>query len=198
MTLKRFPVTVVKFLVSAGLCLVVGVAWHEIVGHCLVGVAMGDRIEWITILGLRVWPAIEWQGWPKVYGECNLAGALSGPSENIMLLGGSLSTWCVSCVAVVMLWLRRWPRRVRYVLAWLSIWWIDLLTYTLPSWGLRRSIFWGMIYSEPYEAATALGIPGAVFQAFAVGTGPLLAVALGVRLWLDRRARRRDFVRPTE
>jgi hypothetical protein len=68
----------------------------------------------------------------------------------------------------------------------LSILWIDLFTYTLPSWGFRRSILWGPVYSEPYEAAVALGINGQAFRAFVIIT--CCAMLLSVILhWLRGR-----------
>lgn len=42
--------------------------------------------------------------------------------------------------------------------------WGPLLTYTLPTWGLRRSIFWGGRVAEPCDAAVALGMPRHLFQ----------------------------------
>jgi hypothetical protein len=114
-----------------------------------------------------------------------------------MELGGSASTWLVSVAAIGLLWLRRWrrPGRVhrpgrgwpRVVLILLGLWWIDLFTYTLPTWGLRRSIFWGGTKSEPYEAAVALGVPGWLFQTFVIVSSLALATAWTTYL---NRARR--------
>jgi hypothetical protein len=107
-----------------------------------------------------------------------------------MELAGSMSTWCVAVLAVSLLWLRRWRGATRWILIGLSLWWIDLMTYLLPTWGIRRSILWGGRDSEPYQAATALGIPGPVVQAFGVVTSLMLAAALVTRLVRDQRARR--------
>jgi hypothetical protein len=113
-----------------------------------------------------------------------------------MELGGSASTWLVSVAAIGLLWLRRWrrPGRVhrpgrgwpRVILILLGLWWIDLFTYTLPTWGLRRSILWGGTKSEPYEAAIALGVPGWLFQAFVVVSSIALATAWVVGIVRDR------------
>jgi hypothetical protein len=38
------------------------------------------------------------------------------------------------------------------VLSTIGLWSLDLLTFMLPSFGLRRYYFAGTTYSEPYEA----------------------------------------------
>jgi hypothetical protein len=81
-----------------------------------------------------------------------------------MSFGGAASTWLVSVIAVCLLWMRQWRGRARRVLAWLGVWWIDVFTYLMPSWGLKRSVLWGGTHSEPYEAAVALGAPGWAMQ----------------------------------
>ncbi|HUU84027.1 MAG TPA: hypothetical protein VM243_11040 [Phycisphaerae bacterium] len=157
--------------------LILGTACHEVLGHGLTGVLVGGRIGYVEILGVQVWPELGWHGWPDTYGLCAVTDVPDGTAGAVMRLAGSMSTWLVSVLAVALLWLRRWRGWPRFVLVCLSIWWIDLLTYTLPSWGLRRSILWGPVYSEPYEAAIALGVRGWAFQAFAIGTSALLATA---------------------
>ena len=107
-----------------------------------------------------------------------MEGIETATGDQLMRLGGSMSTWIVSVVAVTLLWLRRWRPWSRAVLLLLGIWWIDLFTYTLPVWGLRRSVLWGGQYAEPFEAAVALGVPGWLFQAFVVGSCIALVVAL--------------------
>jgi hypothetical protein len=77
-----------------------------------------------------------------------------------------MSTFVVAAIAAYLLWRYR-PRGVkRAALFCLSLWATDLLTFTLPSFGLRRYVWSGTRYSEPYTAAVALGIPGPLFQAF--------------------------------
>jgi len=72
------------------------------------------------------------------------------------------------------------------VLVVLSLWWIDLFTYLLPSWGIRRSVFWGQSsHSEPVEAAIGLGIPRAAFQLLAVASCVLMAAVLAASIWRD-------------
>ena len=153
-----------------------------IVGHGLVGAFCGGRITYVEILGVQLWPGLKWLGWQGHYGGIDFIGLFSARGRDLMGLAGSMSTWCVAVVAVVLLWIKKWQSWRRTCLAALSIWWVDLFTYTLPSWGFRRSILWGRVYSEPYEAAVALGIPGPLFQTFVVGSSLILAAALAVRL----------------
>ncbi|HVP12294.1 MAG TPA: hypothetical protein VMV94_14040 [Phycisphaerae bacterium] len=179
-----------RFFISVGLLLatfVVGTLWHELVGHGLVGTLAGGRITHVRILGLDLWPEVRWCGLEMAYGRCQVDDIPTSTGEKICSLGGSLSTWCVAVAATILLWVRRWRRPWRTMLIYLSIWWIDLLTYILPTWGLRRSILWGGTYSEPYEAAVSLGIPGAAVQVFVFGSSFLLAAALIVCLARDRR-----------
>ncbi len=180
------PLLCLTYVVLLGLSLAVGTLWHELVGHGLTGVAAGGRIVRLHVLGVDLWPQLRWDGWSGGYGSIRVTGIPTQTGKKVYRLAGSLSTWCVSVVAVSLLWLRSWRGLPRAVMVCLSLWWIDLLSYTLPSWGLRRSILWGGVYSEPYEAANALGIPGPLFQAFAVGTSTLLLAALILRLVRDR------------
>lgn len=182
--IRRFLLHVI--LPIAG-CMIVGTAWHEVVGHGLTGVWFGGTITDVEIMGARVYPHFEWRGWSGYYGRIWVDGIDTARGEAWMLLGGAASTWLVSVVAVGLLWMRRWRGWPRRVLAWLGIWWIDLFTYMMPSWGLRRSILWGGTVSEPYEAAVALGAPGWAVQVFVIFSCALLAIALAIRL---RRAAR--------
>ncbi|MEK6643472.1 MAG: hypothetical protein AABZ08_06140 [Planctomycetota bacterium] len=156
-----------------------GVICHEVIGHGGVGILAGGRVIQVEILGLDIWPHLAWRGWKGHYGECHVDGITDTRSQAWMALGGALSTWLVATTATGLLLARRWRQKTRWVLACLSLWWIDLLTYTLPSWGLPRSILWGQrTFSEPYEAARALGLPGTLFQLLAVTTSAALLAAL--------------------
>jgi hypothetical protein len=180
----------------AAASLIVGTVWHEVVGHGLTAVAGGGRIERVEILGAEVYPQIRWLAWKGQYGFCDTAGVTSGTKENLVGLMGSMSTWLVAVAAALLLWVKHWGVMARVLLAAMSCWWIDLLTYTLPSWGLHRSVFWGQShFSEPYQAAVALGIPGWAFQAFSVATSILLAVTTVLALI---RARPRPIARVAE
>ncbi len=156
-----------------------GVICHELLGHGGVGILAGGRVVQVEILGLDIWPRLAWRGWQGHYGECHVDGITDPRGQAWMALGGALSTWLVSVTATGLLLARRWKRPTRWVLACFSLWWIDLLTYTLPSWGLPRSILWGQrTFSEPYEAARALGLPGPAFQFLAVSASVALLAAL--------------------
>ncbi len=168
-----------RIVLLLALCQIVGTAWHEVVGHGLTGVLCGGRIESVVVLGVRAYPSLRWEGWTGQYGNCGVDGVEGAVCDQLVSLGGSLSTWLVSVVAVALLWVRRWRRWPRTLLAMLGLWWIDMLTYTLPSWGLPRSVLWGQAdFSEPYEAAVGLGVPGPVFQTLVVISSVALAAAL--------------------
>lgn len=181
---------VLKHLFLLASCLVVGTLWHELVGHGLVGAVCGGRVVHVHVLGLDLYPAVRWLGWQGHYGECDVEGIPTARREASMSLAGSASTWLVAVVANLLLVVRRWRPPWRIILCFLSIWWIDILTYTLPTWGFRRSILWGRRYSEPYDAAVALGIPGPVFQTFVVATSALMAAGLVREIVRQRRSRR--------
>jgi hypothetical protein len=151
-----------------------------------VGMLCGGHITCVEVLGVELYPKADWIGWQGHYGSCGVEGVSSATGESITWLAGSLSTWLVAVMATVVLYLRRWRGLPRAILVCTSLWWIDLATYLLPVAGFRRSLFWGGYYSEPYEAAVALGIPGAAFLTAALGSSALLAVALAWRLKTDR------------
>lgn len=164
----------VILLVLANIAL--GTAWHEVLGHGFVGAACGGRVTEIVVLGVRLWPDRAWTGSVGAFGSCDVVGVRAGLCEHLWLLTGSLSTFAVSASAVLLLQLRKWKPPARLVLFGLSLWWIDLLTYTLPSLGLRRYLLFGRRHAEPFDAAVAMGIPGWLFQLLTFGVCLLLAV----------------------
>jgi hypothetical protein len=98
-------------------------------------------------------------------------------------LAGSMSTFVVAAIAAYVLWKYRLRGLKFAALICLSIWCTDLFTFTLPSFGVRRYIWSGTRYSEPYKAAVALGIPGALFQTLVlVGTFAVL-LSTGMSIW---------------
>ena len=177
----------IAYLIAFTLSLPIGTFWHEVMGHGLAGKLVGGRVSYLEVCGVQLWPQLGWRGWPDRFGSCRTDGIRTLPGRHLCRLAGSLSTWCVAVLATLLLWAKRWRGLARIALVCLSVWWLDVLTYTLPSWGLRRLIFWWSRYAEPYEAAVALGIPGPLFQAFAVGTSACLLAALVGRLVQDHR-----------
>lgn len=165
--------------------LVVGTICHEAIGHGLVGVLVGARVEQIVVLGVQLWPTPAWVGFHGFYGICDLADFPSATAGHLASLGGSLSTWLVAVVANVALWLRRWRGWPRVIVIAMCFWWIDLVHYLLPVWGIRTGIFFGRLKTEPYDAAIALGIPGFWFLVFALGSSLVMAIALAIRLRID-------------
>lgn len=157
--------------------IVLGTAWHEVVGHGLTGIACGGRITQVSLIGFQVWPNLRAVGAQGVFGTCDVEGIRAGHCEQTWLLAGSLSTFAVSVCATLLLSIRRWTYPVGFILAGLSLWWIDLLTYTLPSFGLRRYVLFGRRHAEPYDAAVALGFPGWAFQFLTVAGCVVLLVA---------------------
>lgn len=166
-----------------------GVICHEVLGHGLTGALVGGRVVRVEILGLDIWPRLQWKGWQGHYGYCDVRGISTRAGEAAMALAGSLSTWVVSIIAIALLYWRRWSREARAVLLCLGLWWMDMLTYTLPSWGLPRSVLWGQReFSEPYEAAVALGLPGRYFQIAVILSSVLLLLAwIGIVTRMSRR-----------
>ncbi len=181
-TRRRVTGTLLKCSIAVGGCIVFGTACHEVIGHGALGVALGGRIASVKVLGVQLYPSPGWVGTGGIFGSCSVVGLELAWEDHLVSLGGSMSTWCMSVTAVCLLWWRGWPRRVHFLLICVSLWWIDLFTYTLPSFGLRRYVILGRRLDEPYQAATALGVPGPVFQTFVCGSCAILALALALRL----------------
>ncbi len=184
--MSRTAEIALKYLGLTLLFYPLGVLCHELVGHGLVGVLCGGRIVEVEMLGFRVWPEFQCAGWSGRYGACNVVGVTTPTGEAMVSLGGAMSTYCVAVIATLLLWCRRWDSFWRPILITLSLWWIDLFTYMLPSWGLPRSVLWGQrTYSEPYEAAISLGMPGAWFQSFVIAGCMVIFVILMIRVLRD-------------
>ncbi len=142
------------------------IPWHEIVGHGLAGIFCGGRVTRFQLFGWQFVPDFRWIGTRQGLGECDHAGITPGTCIHLTNLAGSMSTFVVGAAAACALWRYR-PRGLRRAaLVCLTLWSTDLLTFTLPSFGVRRYIWSGTRYSEPYKAALGLGIPGPLFQAF--------------------------------
>ena len=163
------------------------IPWHEIAGHGLVGVLCGGKVSKFQIYGLQFLPDLRWTGTGEGLGVCDHSGIQSEFCNQLTTLAGSMSTFVVAAIAVFLL-LKFRPRGLKFtVLICLSIWCTDLFTYTLPSFGVRRYIWSGTRYAEPYTAAVALGIPGPLFQTL-VFVG-FFAVLLAMGIAIYRRIR---------
>lgn len=178
----RVTGTILRCAIGIGGSIAFGTACHEVIGHGALGVALGGRIAYVEVLGVKFDPSPSWVGTGGRFGRCSVPGLERSWKRPLFRLGGSMSTWCMSVTAVCLLWWRSWPRPVRFLLIWVSVWWFDLFAYTLPSFGLRRYVVFGGHADEPYRAATALGVPGPLFQAFVCGSCAILAFALVLRL----------------
>lgn len=158
------------------------IPWHEIVGHGLAGVLCGGKITRFHVYGLQFVPDFRWTGPIGGLGICDFT-AISQRAQHFNDIAGSMSTFIVAVVAVFILWrYRPWGLKLTATLA-LTLWAMDLMTFTLPSFGTRRYIWSGTRYAEPYLGAVGLGIPGPVFQAFVVLSflAVVVLVILGIR-----------------
>jgi len=167
-------------LVVIAFDVLVGTAWHETVGHGLTAVAFGARITHIDVAGFRCYPEFRWIGRPRSghFGECGHSRIDDPCADGLIRLAGSLSTSVIAVIATILLCRGGFRGWTWVLMCALSMWWVDLFLYTIPSFGLRRYILWGPSYSEPYEAAVALGVPGPVFQVFVIVTSAFLTLAI--------------------
>ena len=181
---KRRPLrtvfTVSRHLAVALALCTLPIPWHEIVGHGFVGVLCGGRVTRFQLFGLQLLPNFAWVGIQEGLGVCDHTGIGSRWCVHLTDLAGSMSTFIVAALAAYLLWRFR-PRGLKFTaLLSLTLWATDLLTFTLPSFGLRRYIWSGTRYSEPYEAAVSLGIPGLLFQAFVLAAFSSVALMVGL------------------
>lgn len=167
-------ILLVVLLIPANIIL--GTACHEIVGHGFVGIACGGRLNQIIVTGIQLWPRLKWTGPQGAFGWCDVTGVSGQICNHLWLLTGSLSTLLVSMIAIALLFARKRSGMTQLILHGFAFWWIDLFTYTLPSFGLRRYIIFGRRIAEPYDAAVALGIPGWICQVFVLVVCGSLAV----------------------
>ncbi|MFA5863985.1 MAG: hypothetical protein WC975_04780 [Phycisphaerae bacterium] len=137
------------YFISLVFCFVFGIFWHETVGHGLVGSLLGGHLTAIDVLGVSVWPKVGWVGFSGINGFCVVDGFPTKTGESWCSLAGSISTWCGSVIAIVLLWMRHWPHPIRAILVGISLWWFDLLAYTSVSWGIPFYIMWVLKTSLP-------------------------------------------------
>lgn len=167
------------------------ILWHEIAGHGVVGVLCGGKVTRFQLFGLQFVPDFRWTGTRGGLGICDHSGIRSQWCAHLTDIAGSMSTFVVAAVAAYVLWKCR-PRGLKFTaLICLAAWCTDLLTFTLPSFGVRRYIWSGTRYSEPYKAAVALGIPGALFQALVLVGAFAVFLLAGISIWRRIESARR-------
>jgi hypothetical protein len=155
-----------------------GIVWHELVGHALIGLFCGGRITRMQCLGVQLAPRLAWTGLREGLGAVEVVDLPTRAGENLTQLAGSLSTLLAAAAALWILRGRRVDGARRAALAWIGLWSLDIVAFTLPSLGLHRYVLFGTTHSEPYEAAVALGIPGTLFQVLAIGSGLLILAGI--------------------
>ncbi len=177
------------YVVCFAICFALGILWHELIGHGLVGILAGGHITDLNLFGFRFLPEFGWSGIP---GSIHIEDVATPVLHELTVLSGPLSTWCVAVLAVVSLWVRRWKGPGKVILVCLSLWWYDMLGETLTAFGIPKYIFF---YSRPpvhYNAAVWLGIPGSLFIIFSIVTSVCLLAGLVLRLIYDHRQRKKQ------
>jgi hypothetical protein len=180
------------YFVCFVICFALNVVWHELIGHGLVGILAGGHISSLDLFGVKLFPEFGWSGIPASIG---IEDTATPAGHEISIVAGPLSTWCVSVLAVLLLWVRRWKGLVKVILVCLGLWWYDILGETLTAWKIPKGIFF---YSRPavhYEAAVRLGIPGPFFHVFSIGTSVCLFAGLVTCLIWDHQQRKQQCCR---
>lgn len=157
---------------------------HEF-GHCLTMTAFGGTCDSVHAMpGIQVWPLSEFgrldvENWSGSIAWTYLSGEL--PSiwhDGLVSLMGSGSTAIISVLALIILWVFRFPKWVTWGLFFQSWLFLDILTYTiLPEWfGLRHFFFIGGTSAEPLYGAIRMGIARDTFIVFVLIFSALMIV----------------------
>jgi hypothetical protein len=163
--------------------------FHELIGHGLTAILLGGSIDSIHLFCFKVFPNFEWSGIPGGVGIDNLE---EGKLLDIVIIVGPISTWVVSLLAVIVLWVRRPAGLLRVILVCLSLWCYDLLGEALLVWGIPKYLFFHSESPFHYEAAVRLGIQDPLFHIFSIGTS--ICILAGVMLRLIRNNKRQKTV----
>lgn len=162
MRIKSYNKTIFYILIFPLFVILGGIA-HELLGHGLVGLLVGGKLNLIYICGFEVTSDIRWVGWLGSFGGCDISEIPTQGGKYITSLAGSTTTFIISIVAFLFFWFTNCKGFIRVVLFYLSSWCFDMFLYLLPCFGIPHYIIGGEMYSEPYEAATNLGFPGMLF-----------------------------------
>ena len=152
------------------LVLVLAVPWHEIMGHGLAALLAGGSVTRIQVFGLQLSPTLAWTGIDEGLGFCGIGGVMSQTAAGLVQLAGSTSTLIAAIFAGSLLKISCATGVRRVLLGTMCVWSLDMLTFMLPSIGLRRYVVTGTRWSEPYDAAHLLGCDGPLFQVVVFAT----------------------------
>lgn len=140
----------------------INILLHEF-GHCLPAISKGGGINRIVVLGYEIIPNFGLKthfvitasfanvNWPTGY----------DPTEywkGFQKLSGAGFTLLVSFISIVLLWLIKPKRILRFILLVLSFGFLDIFSYSfLPLFGLPHRLFVGAKYSETVEGLMHMG-----------------------------------------
>lgn len=157
--------------------LILGTLAHEILGHGLVIVLLGEEIEKLHILGFVVYPEFYFEGVMGFGYISSKAFVTANPIEDgILIIMGSMSTFLVS-LAFIPIFLRTKSKGIKYyILLTFSLYFADMLMHSLP-----------LLDKEPYEGAKILGLSSNMLWGFAVLTCLLMSLAILLKLLSDFR-----------
>lgn len=163
-----------------------GVLLHE-AGHAASALLFGARLMWVNVLGLDLIPTLAWNPLSGYFGYMRYDSVLTPLQDEIVRLCGSLTTLWIALAAQCALWLGHRPKRfVRLALLTLCFYWLDILTYTLPTLGIPAYLFFGTHIvtekAEAYLAAVEMGMSSWLFQVITLSLSIAL-LALTVARW---------------
>lgn len=179
-----------SYLVCLIICCFLYGLCHELIGHGLTSILLGGSVDSIHLFCLKVFPDFEWSGIP---GGLGIDDIPTGELLDIVIIMGPVSTWLVSLLAVITLWIRQPTGLPRIILVCLSLWCYDLLGETLMVWGIPKYLFFSLRPPlHHYEAAIRLGVPSSLFIVFSIGTSVCILAGLVLRLIYDHKLQKQQ------
>jgi hypothetical protein len=179
---------VFTYLVCFTICCFLYGLCHELIGHGLTAILLSGSIDSIHLFGFKVFPNFGWSGIPGGLGIDDLP---TGKLLDIVIIMGPISTWLVSLLAVIALWIRYPTGLLRVVLVCLSFWCYDLLGEALMVWGIPKYLFFHSDSPGHYEAAIRLGVQDPLFHIFSIGTSVCILAGVVLRLIYDHKQLKR-------